>query len=144
MEQIRTQKLNGPHTGNNSGLGGELGANHELFKNDFSCHNCDFFRNSRSLFGQGLYRYQFARYAEISYCHYGFQSQGNSKRSGKPLSLVSDQLARALKVTNYFAIIDKKAYLEAPGGGGMTSQTIRFSDWTAIGAESLVEGKIPV
>ena len=70
-----------------------------------------------------------------------FQSQGTPSDRENLSVWFSDQLVRALKVTNYFAIIDKKAYLEAPGGGGMTSQTIRFSDWTAIGAESLVKGK---
>lgn len=52
----------------------------------------------------------------------------------------SDQLSQTLNLTNYFEIIDKKAFLEQPGEGGLTSGTIRFQDWSSIGAELLVKG----
>ena len=51
-----------------------------------------------------------------------------------------DQLSKMLILTNYFDILDKKSFLEPPGEGGLTSGTIRFSDWSSIGAELLVKG----
>jgi len=47
-----------------------------------------------------------------------------------------DQLGKMLRLTGYFQVIDKKAFLD-PGTGG-----IRFADWSAIGAESLVKGAV--
>ena len=47
-----------------------------------------------------------------------------------------DQLGKLLKLTGYFQVIDKKAFLDTGTGG------IRFADWTAIGAESLVKGAV--
>ena len=47
----------------------------------------------------------------------------------------SDQLSQLLAMTNYFNIIGKAAYLEPPN-----QTAIRFSDWSSIGAESLIKG----
>ncbi len=52
----------------------------------------------------------------------------------------SDQLASMLSLTGYFTIIGKAAYLEPAEQNGLTSESIRFSDWSSIGAESLVKG----
>lgn len=69
-----------------------------------------------------------------------FQNLGTSSDRENLSAWFPDQIAKALKITNYFSIIDKSAYLESPSKGGLTSGTIQFSDWTAIGAESLVKG----
>jgi len=53
---------------------------------------------------------------------------------------LSGELNRILQMTGYFNVIDKKAFLEDPRSSGFTVDKIRFTDWTAIGAESLVKG----
>ena len=53
---------------------------------------------------------------------------------------LADQLGDALQLTGFFNIISKSAFLEDPNQSGITSNTIRFSDWITIGAESLIKG----
>ncbi len=52
----------------------------------------------------------------------------------------ADTLGRYLKITGYFHLLDRRSFLEDPKQAGITAQGIRFSDWTAIGAEYLVKG----
>jgi TolB protein len=60
---------------------------------------------------------------------------------GSPLSTeISNTLTEMLKITGYFRIIEKNAYLEDQNQAGITAETTDFSDWSAIGAEFLVKG----
>ncbi|HUH66842.1 MAG TPA: Tol-Pal system beta propeller repeat protein TolB [Syntrophales bacterium] len=52
----------------------------------------------------------------------------------------SDILGRYLDMTGFFNIISKKAFLEDQKQTGLTVDTIRFPDWSVIGAEYLVKG----
>jgi TolB protein len=69
-----------------------------------------------------------------------FQNLGPSSDKENLSKWFSDQLSRNLNLTNYFTLIDKKAFLEQPGKGGLSANSIIFSDWISIGAESLVKG----
>lgn len=71
--------------------------------------------------------------------------QDLKKMSGKSnqedlSSWFSDTLAKYLGMTGFFNIISKKAFLENPEQTGMSPQSIRFADWSVIGAEYLVKG----
>lgn len=52
----------------------------------------------------------------------------------------SDTLSRDLTITGYFNVLDRRAFLEDPKKAGITTEEIRFEDWTVIGAEYLVKG----
>lgn len=52
----------------------------------------------------------------------------------------SDRLSRSLMLTGYFHLLDRKAFLEDPKQAGITAESIRFEDWTVIGADYLVKG----
>lgn len=52
----------------------------------------------------------------------------------------SDKLVYYLGITGFFNIIDKKAFLDDQKQSGLTTESIRFADWTVIGAEYLVKG----
>jgi TolB protein len=56
----------------------------------------------------------------------------------------ADALSRDLLLTGYFAIIDRKAFLEDPSRSGITEEGTRFGDWSTIGAEYLVKGGFQV
>jgi TolB protein len=51
-------------------------------------------------------------------------------------------LSETLDFTGYFKIIDPGAYLEDPRKTGVTAEEIKFRNWTVIGAEMLVTGKV--
>ncbi len=70
-----------------------------------------------------------------------FHNLGGAPVRGEDYSArFSGELDRVLQITGYFNILDKKAFLEDPRSSGITADKIRFMDWTAIGAESLVKG----
>ncbi|MHB8771723.1 MAG: Tol-Pal system beta propeller repeat protein TolB [Syntrophales bacterium] len=52
----------------------------------------------------------------------------------------ADTLGRNLLVTGYFTVLDRRAFLEDSVRAGITGETTRFTDWTAIGAEYLIKG----
>lgn len=52
----------------------------------------------------------------------------------------SDSLAETLKMTGFFRIIDKNAFIENKDEAGITADTIDFHDWSVIGAEFLIKG----
>ncbi len=71
-----------------------------------------------------------------------------------PASLSTDQetariaveaaeiLGRSLDFTGYFTMIDKRAFLDAPGKQGITGSEINFKNWRDIGSELLVTGGV--
>lgn len=53
---------------------------------------------------------------------------------------LSNSLSSMLKITGYFRIINKNAYLEDQNSAGITAETTDFVEWSAIGSEFLVKG----
>ncbi len=54
----------------------------------------------------------------------------------------SDITAETLDFTGYFEILDRGAFLVDPQKSDVTLATINFQNWTAIGAELLITGKL--
>jgi len=52
----------------------------------------------------------------------------------------ADQLSRTLKITGFFNIISKDAFLEDQATAGITAGRIDFSSWSSIGSDFLVKG----
>ncbi len=65
---------------------------------------------------------------------------GNKERTDNLSAQLSDTLTDYLKMTGFFNVINKKAYLDNPIQSDAAPEIIRFADWTAIGAEYLVKG----
>lgn len=56
-------------------------------------------------------------------------------------ALLADQLSSFLRITAFFNIVNKAAYLEDnKASTNHSAENIRFADWLAIGAEYLVQG----
>ena len=55
---------------------------------------------------------------------------------------VAGLLARSLDFTGYFNIIDRRAFLDAPGEQGITVKEVNFQNWRTIGAELLITGGV--
>jgi len=64
------------------------------------------------------------------------------EQTGNPAAWFSDTLSGYLRITGFFNVIDKKAYLADPARKDVAPETIRFADWMAIGAEYLVKGSV--
>lgn len=52
-------------------------------------------------------------------------------------------ISKDLDLSGYFEVLDPKSYIETPGKCGAPESTT-FSDWSVIGTEGLVKGKISV
>ncbi len=48
-------------------------------------------------------------------------------------------IARDLDLSGYFQVLDDKAYIESPGS---CAEQVAYSDWSVLGTEALVRGKI--
>ncbi len=71
-----------------------------------------------------------------------FKNLGNAG-TGDNLSVwFADQLSRYLKITGFFNIISKDAFLENQDSAGITAEEIDFSNWSGIGSDFLVKGGI--
>ncbi|MCB0321060.1 MAG: PD40 domain-containing protein, partial [Bdellovibrionales bacterium] len=55
---------------------------------------------------------------------------------------IPETMARNLSVSGYFEVLNPNAYIETPGKCGESPRDFAFSDWTVIGAEGLVRGRI--
>lgn len=65
----------------------------------------------------------------------------SGKEDGENLSVwFSDSLAKNLEITGFFRMISKEAFLEDSNRSGITLDSIRYSDWVSIGAETLIKG----
>jgi TolB protein len=73
-----------------------------------------------------------------------FKNLGKNPDKDKLGTWFPDALGKALQVTGFFTIIQRNAFLEDPNQAGITTDSIRFSDWTGIGAESLIKGGFQV
>ena len=58
-----------------------------------------------------------------------------------PASEIPAIMRRDLDLSGFFEILDPKGYIESPGKCGSPESTT-FSDWSAIGTEGLVKGKV--
>ncbi len=56
---------------------------------------------------------------------------------------VADAIANDMKLSGWFRVIDRSAYIEGPQSG-ITSDSFDFKNWTTIGAETLVKGGFTV
>jgi TolB protein len=56
---------------------------------------------------------------------------------------VADAIANDMKLSGWFRVIDRSAYIEGPQSG-ITPDSFDFKNWTTIGAETLVKGGFSV
>src|ERR1044071_6053545 len=56
---------------------------------------------------------------------------------------VADAIANDMKLSGWFRVIDRSAYIEGPQSG-ITPDSFDFKNWTTINAESLVKGGFSV
>ena len=52
----------------------------------------------------------------------------------------ANELSRILKITGFFKIISKDAFIEDRNSSGITTGEIDFSDWSSIGSDFLIKG----
>jgi len=69
-----------------------------------------------------------------------FKNLENNDGGGSLSGELSKSLTSMLRITGYFRLIDKNAYLEDQRSAGVTAETTDFAEWSAIGAEFLVKG----
>ncbi len=69
-----------------------------------------------------------------------FKNMGTTEDKDNLSVWFAYQLSRYLKLTGFFNIINKGAFLEDPKQAGITIEGINFSDWSSIGADFLVKG----
>lgn len=68
-------------------------------------------------------------------------SAGKNSLPDNQAALFADQLSNFLRISAFFNVINKNAYLEdSTASTNVATENIRFSDWMAIGAEYLVQG----
>jgi TolB protein len=65
----------------------------------------------------------------------------NQGEEGDPATEIPSVMRRDLDISGYFEILDPKGYIESAGKCGAPEATA-FSDWSAIGSEGLVKGKV--
>ena len=69
-----------------------------------------------------------------------FKNMGEAEVEGNLPAWFADQLSRSLKITGFFNMIGKDAFLEDQNSAGITAGEIDFSNWSAIGSDLLVKG----
>lgn len=69
-----------------------------------------------------------------------FKNLGNAGDKDNLSAWFTDQLSRSLKITGFFKIIGKDAFLENRDSAGITAGEIDFSNWSDIGSDFLVKG----
>ncbi|HOO89429.1 MAG TPA: Tol-Pal system beta propeller repeat protein TolB [Syntrophales bacterium] len=69
-----------------------------------------------------------------------FKNIGKSEVKDDLSTWLADQLSRSLKITGFFNIIEKDAFLEDQNSAGITAGEIDFSNWSRIGSDFLVKG----
>jgi TolB protein len=78
----------------------------------------------------------------IAICDFSNQKASSIKSSDFD-NTVADDIKKDLSLTGMFNILNKKSFLEnMPPGNAATTENIRFSDWTTIGADYLLQGSI--
>jgi len=69
-----------------------------------------------------------------------FKNLGQTPDGENLSTWFADRLGNALQFDGFFQCHSRENFFEDPGKSGIIAETIRFSDWTVIGAESLVKG----
>ncbi|MBN2539499.1 MAG: Tol-Pal system beta propeller repeat protein TolB [Deltaproteobacteria bacterium] len=69
-----------------------------------------------------------------------FKNMGKAEVEDNLPAWFADQLSQSLKITGFFNIIGKDAFLEDQGSAGITAGEIDFSNWSGIGSDLLVKG----
>ena len=69
-----------------------------------------------------------------------FKNLGQRKDAENLSANLSATLTEKLRITGFFKIINKDAFLEDQDRAGITADSIDFSDWSSIGSEFLVKG----
>ena len=69
-----------------------------------------------------------------------FKNLGNTKAEENLSVWFADRLSRTLKITGFFKIISRDAFLENQGSAGITDGKVDFSNWSSIGSDFLVKG----
>ena len=67
----------------------------------------------------------------------------NQGEEGQPAVEIPGTMRRDLDISGFFEVLDPKGYIESAGKCGAPESTM-FSDWSAIGSEGLVKGKVTV
>ncbi len=67
----------------------------------------------------------------------------NQGEQGEPAVEIPGVMRRDLDISGFFEVLDPKGYIESAGKCG-APETTAFSDWSAIGPEGLVKGKVSV
>lgn len=75
----------------------------------------------------------------IAICDFQNKKTGTSPSSDSD-TVIADNIRRYLDMSGIFNILDKRSFLEGVEPG--TPETIRFSDWSVIGADFLLRGNI--
>ncbi len=73
-----------------------------------------------------------------------FQADAGDPAAVAAARAASELLAYYLDFTGYFTISDPGAFLEDPRTMNITGSAIRYRNWTAIGAELLITGKVAI
>ncbi len=69
-----------------------------------------------------------------------FKELKNNRNANELSGWFSENLADCLKMTGFFNVLNKRAFLGNPEQEDLTAKSIHFDDWVAIGAEYLVKG----
>jgi len=78
----------------------------------------------------------------IAICDFSNQTASATKSADSGIT-TSDDIKKDLSLTGIFNILNKKSFLEnIPPDNAATMGNIRFSDWTTIGADYLLQGSI--
>ena len=67
----------------------------------------------------------------------------NQGESADPAVEIPATMRRDLDISGYFEVLDPKGFIETAGKCGAPEATV-FSDWSTIGSEGLVKGKVTV
>jgi TolB protein len=67
----------------------------------------------------------------------------NQGESADPAVEIPATMRRDLDISGYFEVLDPKGFIETAGKCGAPETTV-FSDWSTIGSEGLVKGKVTV
>lgn len=99
--------------------------------------------NSRDVYGKVYLDIDSPAFQQFAIAIPDFNTLSEGReQTGKPAAWFSDTLSWYLRITGFFNVIDKKAYLVDPARKDAAPETIRFADWMAIGAEYLVKGGV--
>ena len=69
-----------------------------------------------------------------------FKNLGSVPDTKKVATALSSVIAQDLEISGLFRLVNPETFLENPDSSDITSDSINWRDWTAIGAEALIKG----